>query len=221
MVDTGCTAHRHGTVSAYVGYGCRCGSARQAWRRYRKRRSVGIQPAAYRDATGTHRRVRALQALGHAQRTLAARLGGMTPAAIGKILERGRVHTKTAAAVAEVYEALCMTPGTCTRTANAAAKKGWLPPLAWDDIDSDDAPASTHDTADRDVDEVAVLRATHGRISPARITRAERADAVARLAAQGRPSRQIAEIVGVSWSTVQRDHDMLAMLATQKGFGHD
>ena len=35
----------------------------------------------------------------------------------------------------QMYRQLCMTPGTSVRARNEGTRKGWPPPLAWDDID--------------------------------------------------------------------------------------
>ena len=45
--------------------------------------------------------------------------------------------------------------GRITRTIRRAHRLGWAPPLAWDDIDNDDAPAAAPYDRD-DVDEIAI-----------------------------------------------------------------
>jgi hypothetical protein len=52
-----------------------------------------------------------------------------------------RVHRGTAGQVARVYDELAMTPGPSTRARDAAARRGWVPPLAWDDDEIDDPQA--------------------------------------------------------------------------------
>lgn len=107
---------------------------------------------------GTTRRVRALNALGWPLREIADR-SGLCEQEIGHLAndDRGEwVHASTAAAVSRVYDDLSMTvPVGATRpersahgrARNTAARKGWVPPLAWDDIDTDPAPPTAEPTS--------------------------------------------------------------------------
>jgi hypothetical protein len=82
------------------------------------------------------------------------------------------VTARTAQDVTELYERLSPTPpprstGQQRATADAArahaAKQGWRPPLAWDDIDTDPTPEPTSGTRPPDdVDEIAIERALAG-----------------------------------------------------------
>lgn len=88
---------------------------------------------------GTVRRIQALQALGwtHAQIADAADL---TVECIRSPICRGtNVYRSTAEGVAEAYDALAMKVAPDSRNARwcrtFARRKGWPPPLAWDDID--------------------------------------------------------------------------------------
>lgn len=92
-------------------------------------------------ATGTHRRLQALVAIGWSQAKLAARLG-MTPANLGAMMRRAQVTASTARAAAAVYGELWnqQPPQSSQREKIAAARarnharaRGWAPPLAWDD----------------------------------------------------------------------------------------
>lgn len=89
-------------------------------------------------AFSASRRLRALIALGHAQATLATDLG-VLPSYLSMLVNdvRGWVHLdpETWRKVAALYDRLAMTPGDSTRSRNRAARRGWVPPLAWDDID--------------------------------------------------------------------------------------
>lgn len=105
------------------------------------------------DNTGTTRRLRALYALGWTSTDLAPRLG-CSPARVGHLVAgiSPQVHRHTAARVASIYDDLCMTvpqdPEVLApkmirvhdRQRRQSAAKGWAPPLAWDDIDTDPAP---------------------------------------------------------------------------------
>ncbi len=101
---------------------------------------------------GTVRRMQALNALGYSLEAI-AREAGISATWVQR-LTAGQgspwVESATAAAVARVFEAWSMKVpvgrtrferGAITRVKRAAARKGFLPPLAWDDIDSDPAPA--------------------------------------------------------------------------------
>lgn len=101
-------------------------------------------------ALGTTRRMQALAALGWTTTDMAPRLGVGTVRA-GHLLSGvyDRVHRDTAARVAKLYDELSMTvPRDGSKAPRAgrvherqrrdSAKKGWAPPLAWDDIDDPD-----------------------------------------------------------------------------------
>jgi hypothetical protein len=184
-----CAAERHGGAAAYRHHGCRCPQARAAHargqREWRKRRYLEGGPLLV-DATGTRRRLQALAAIGWPPRALAERLG-IQP---DNILRRHRVRVGTARLVAAVYDQLSMTPGPDTRSAAAARRRGWAPPLAWDDDSIDDPAARPHADGegraadDPVIDKVAVNRALAD-ASLAGLTPAERVAAAARLASEG------------------------------------
>lgn len=146
--------HTHGENSTcYSRHRCRCDECRERntgyhyWRR--KMHQVGRDmPHGLVDATGTHRRMQALSWLGWSIPQIAG-FAGMTPGKGREILARPLVRRSTAEAVARVYEELSMTvPATGTkaeriRVAGAktrARNRGWVGPLAWNEIDSDIEP---------------------------------------------------------------------------------
>ena len=92
---------------------------------------------------GTTRRLRALVAIGYTQTDLCARLGITDANGTGLFTgsRRSRVRVATACQVAGLYDELSMTPGPSDYARNRAHRKGWMPPLAWDDdtIDSPEA----------------------------------------------------------------------------------
>lgn len=98
------------------------------------------------DATGTVRRLRALNALGWTCAALAAHDGTTTQAALQQVMkhERPTTYVTTATRVARLYDQLSMTPGPSPLAAARARAKGWAPPLAWDDQDLDDPTATPH-----------------------------------------------------------------------------
>lgn len=98
------------------------------------------------DATGTRRRIEALGALGWTGAQIGVEMG-VSGAQIGQLRAQRQVTRPLAARMVEVYERLATTrPPETTRTErhnasrqrNKAARLGWLPPLAWLDIDDPD-----------------------------------------------------------------------------------
>lgn len=88
------------------------------------------------DATGARRRLQALVTLGWTQTEIAARIG-WTTANLNRIT-LGHVDNITRGThqlIDELYEQLSMLPGPSQRARGVAQRRGWLPPLAWDDID--------------------------------------------------------------------------------------
>ena len=89
----------------------------------------------------TARRVQALVAIGWPMRQLASRLGiTQQNFHLHKLDDSHTVYAATARNVAALYEELSMTVPPAgqpaTRAKNHAQRKGWPPPLAWDDIDT-------------------------------------------------------------------------------------
>lgn len=153
----------HGTHATYCN-GCRCDACKEGHRRYAILRDLAPAPLSV-DSTGTSRRIQALSALGWSYSLLAERLGVTRPR-VGHLARRVHTHVTRAVhdQVAGLYDDLCMTlPPDRTkgeryaivRAKAAAAEKGWVPPLAWDDIDTDPAPIGvrTDNTTTVDLDE--------------------------------------------------------------------
>lgn len=97
------------------------------------------------DAAGTRRRAQSLACLGWSLGEQ-ARLIGWTTQNYCTLQTRPRVSVGTARAVRDLYDQLSMTPAPegkngVVRARNEAARKGYLPPLAWDEdlIDLPDA----------------------------------------------------------------------------------
>lgn len=139
------TDPRHATIAGHSA-GCRepcCGAAKL---RYDKRRRWDRAQGRPRtiDATGTARRVRALQAIGYSFRQIAG-LSGVPERALHHPHYRGAtVYIGTAAAVRVTYDRICMAPMNgpyAERNRRLAARNGWAPPLAWDDDTIDDPTA--------------------------------------------------------------------------------
>lgn len=97
---------------------------------------VKMVPGGQVAAHGTVRRLRALVALGWPAAMLSERLGhshGWVSRLC--VTDQAYVYSRTAVAVDGVYRQLCMTPGPSQQVRRAAERKGWVPPLAWNDID--------------------------------------------------------------------------------------
>lgn len=95
-----------------------------------------VQDGAFVPGTGTARRLQALCALGWPSGLLADRLG--LASAHGHVAEltRGehdRVQASTARRVESLYDQLSMTVGPSQRVRDESQRKGWAPPMAWDD----------------------------------------------------------------------------------------
>lgn len=186
---------RHGTNRGYNA-GCRDLCCRAAHAAYKKRNRTG-QTGHYVDGRGTHRRLQALAALGHSLASIAEECDRSESWAVW-VLRCGKVHTATARRVADVYERLAMVVPqrpTAARDRNLALAKGWVPPLAWDDIDHDETPAAPEPLDEDFVDEMAVQRAFDGDTTVT-LTNAERRAFVARWFAAGRSYGLLAQDYG-------------------------
>jgi hypothetical protein len=189
---------RHGTNAGYIAHALGdknyCQPCRDAHVRKRKETRLRNLRGQYAkvDATGTVRRVQALLALGHTHPEIAAAAGGPKNISKNVILNRyDNLHADVAAAISRAYEALSMTVPThwrareCARRAKAL---GYLPPLAWDDIDDpNERPRRGSDHARKDdIDPVVVARVLDGDDS-LRPTQAERREIVREWRRLGRP----------------------------------
>lgn len=160
-------------------------------------------------ATGTTRRLQALSAMGYGL-TEVHDLTGL-PMMTLSVLRSGGVdgtspgnHTTVAAA----FDQLAMRPGPSNRARIKATREGWVPPLAWDDIDDPTERPQGLDPGTDYVDHLAVDVAIRGD-RPVTLTRPERHLAIRALAAAGLNDRQIADRVGCRQETVMRDrHDL-------------
>lgn len=191
---------RHGTNAGHLAHifdrEAPCDPCREAhnlvrrnlWRKKYARRVDRL----YVDATGTVRRIRALQALGWRYRDIdeAAGRGGRNWA--HNLTTQARVHLDTAELVEAVYDRLSMTPGPSDRVRKHAQKMRWAPPLAWDDIDHDEAPRLGGPSVD--LDPVVVERLLAG--ERIRSTPAEKAEAMRRWTASGRSEKALCDIHG-------------------------
>lgn len=156
---------RHGTTRGHAA-GCRdqcCRDARNAdERRRRKHREVfGTQRRI--DGIGTRRRIQALWAIGWTSQHITEACGWGTPQAVTEVVAvRRAVFASTAETVARVYEQMSMTPGPSIKNRREASRKGWLPPLAWDNIDNPSVTPNLAAADGDDLDPVVVDRILSG-----------------------------------------------------------
>lgn len=88
---------------------------------------------------GSQRRIRALMTIGYTQAHIARECGLGTGRAVSSVLNaRTYLSARVAKGIADAFERLHMTKGPSELIAQRARLWGWLPPLAWDDIDDPD-----------------------------------------------------------------------------------
>ncbi len=182
--------------------------------------SIGIDDASRAphsrvDATGTRRRLQALITIGWSAELL-AHLLGRRPNSLHRSMTGTSVTARTANEVATLYQRLWnssppLTTDEQQSAADAArahaAEHGWLPPLAWDDIDLDPKPPALSATPRRlhDMDEIAVERAVAGdNISYDDLTAGEQQEVVRRLTDRGNSIRDIAALLRTTKRTISR-----------------
>lgn len=168
-----------------------------------------MAPGRYIDSTGSVRRIQALVAIGWSQARLAKRLG-MEAGNMSTFMAAENCTVKRALAVRDLYNRYWNQPqpGTdhrskiaANRARNYAAARGWVPPLAWDD-DTIDNPAAKPDLGFKPK-----LRDTI-------------ADDVEFLHNTGASREEIAERLGSSWDTIERQlhrigsKDIIALVKT-------
>lgn len=172
-------------------------------------------PRSHVDATGTRRRLQALIAVGWPHGELAARLRRGS-ASLRRSMLSDSVTAQTAQDVSALYEQMWnLRPPQSTDDQRAVAQaarafgadRGWLPPLAWDDIDTDLDPR--HDTEYAvtvdDLDEIAIERALAGDgVRLEHLTPAEQDEVVRRLTERGKSIRDIAQQLATTKRTVSR-----------------
>ncbi len=92
------------------------------------------------DATGTRRRIQALQAAGYPIKMIADEFG-VSEQAIGLLVRGERVAASSAARVAELFEDWHMTPGPSDRARARSRRLGYPMPLDWNEDEIDDPDA--------------------------------------------------------------------------------
>lgn len=144
---------------------------------------------------GAVRRIKALLWLGHGYQTQQLH-GGVNTRMV--IHQKGRWITRTTHdKIAAVYDELCATEGTSKHARTWARKQGYLPPAAWDNIDTDPDPVKDvplHE--ETEIDEAAVLRRMNGDKS-VRTSKVDKAEIVRRCLALKWSWNEIENFTGV------------------------
>lgn len=181
---------RHGDLTAYWQDGCRCPEVRALSGRRQKEYRLGRRRLI--DATGTRRRLQALAVAGWDQRTIAPMLG-CTQRALSELARGARVRATTETRIRRLYDQLAHQPGPNALATTRALRRGWLGPEWWD-------PDTIDDPAYDPVLEVEIAGAELEAQD-----RAHRLLEVHRLTEAGLSAREIAQRVGTTQRTVERD----------------
>lgn len=103
----------------------------------------GTPGLCYRPSRGARRRLQALIAMGWPAKLIAEETQ-MSTSRLSMFLHgtsaTDKVRIETWDLILDVYGRRAMKPGPSKLSRTLARKNGWAPPLAWDDIDKDDAP---------------------------------------------------------------------------------
>ncbi|MBC9927218.1 hypothetical protein [Leucobacter sp. cx-169] len=163
------------------------------------------------ESRGAKRRLQALVARGWSSPLLAARLG-MANANLHSLMVspperriRPALHFAVAALYSELWNqnppaASSAEQSARTRAINSAVKHGWVPPLAWDDIDIDPAPPEP-ETGPAEVDHVVFDLALAGQ--PVTVAVSERASLIYALSDAKRSRSEVAAVLGMTTAAVQ------------------
>lgn len=202
--------HRHGCVNRYY-RGCRCPDCKTARRRRNNTHRSIFFDNPHVPAVGTARRLQGLAVAGWSPVQIATRLQHASPTRVDRWRrpERDQVEARTARMIADLCDQIWDQPPAgryVLRVRRTALRMGWVPLLAWDDIDDpDDQPQGLR--AGRGapfVDAVVVARLVDGQ--PAQATRDEVDAAIMLLTELGLSAQDIQARFAVPISTrwVQR-----------------
>lgn len=199
---------RHGTTKGFHA-GCRELCCRRALARDEKaRRLERLRGGRAVPAIGAKRRLQALMRLGWSSHRIAVEAGLPHRNHVWRIVhgQKGRptvwIQKSTDKWVRDVYDRLSMTIPTgryVNRTRMYAERQGWLPPLAWTNIDDPNERPELEETAitnDPDVDEAAVWRRIHGD-KTVRLSKADAAEIIARCIDYGWTHDRIEKVTGI------------------------
>lgn len=201
---------RHGKVAGYVA-GCHETCCRTVIARYEQSRLLSAmngRPLTI-PGIGTSRRLQALAALGWSFVEIAARLD-CDKEWPRRWAKRGHptIHRSTAEKIDRVYRELCMTlppedttqqKSAASRVRTVARRNGWVPPLAWDNIDTDPEPVDAPHLGltEDSIDEAVVERMLASGERTRKLTAGEAELVVRRALARGMSTLTIREVYGI------------------------
>lgn len=177
-----------------------------------------LPPTALIPATPTIRRVQALVCNGWSISRLSEMLDRSNQA-LHQVIATPTVRVSTHLKIADLYEQLwnvypvAKTPAdrvSVTKAKRYAAAHRWLPPMAWDDIDTDITPP-VPERDDDYLDEVLIEIAMTG--ENVRLTTPERHEALARLNSRGKNDHEIAALLHIDPRSVLRIRQDLGIRA--------
>jgi len=183
-------------------------SAREVFTAYRYANESSVV-----DGTGSRRRLRALVAVGWPQRELAQRCDWVYEGLNYFINQEAKGLTAGAARRVEVvFRELQLQPcGPSLKARRLAQRRGWLPPLAWDEDSIDDPYASPHcldePADDGEVDEITVercLAAWRSNTEPPQVSPQDRVSVASALLAAGATRNYTSQVVGWSVPTMAK-----------------
>jgi hypothetical protein len=199
---------RHGTNAGYIA-GCRKECCRTPSSRYSKRLKYEHLQGRRRTVESWRavRRLDALACLGWSRGAVAAAMGVKHKCQIYAIGSHPRVYAETFEKLDAVYRDLSMrlpvaeTLGQrtgITKTRNNALRRGAVPPLGWDDIDTDPEPPTAEPEGpwEDQVDHAVVRRVLDSGTRPRQLTRAEATEIVHTLIARGHSTTHIEDHYG-------------------------
>ena len=174
-----------------------------------------LAPNTIIPARGARRRLQALASRGWTMQAIATHMG-RTRLSVSRLLWAENLSVANHRLIAAAYEQLWNTlpaPGVhVARTIRRADELGWLPPLAWDDIDNDPTPPAIDVDDETEVVDVIAIDLVVDRAEKVALTTEERRIVTERLIHMtdpntGRPytSDRIAELTGVTSKTIERD----------------
>jgi plasmid maintenance system antidote protein VapI len=178
-----------------------------------------LAPGAQFSARGAQRRLQALTAIGWPLMYLANALGVARPTLDG-VMHNRKITARRHREIAALFDELWATPfrpvdlagrRARSRALTLARSNRWLPPMAWDDIDTDTEPPAP-DGNYVGIDQTAIDLAVAG--VDVRLTVLERREAVRHLVGQHLSDGAIAERLHIADRTVLRIRDELDLAAT-------
>lgn len=222
--------HKHDeNGTCYIVHKCRCDDCRRGRAEYEfwRARMTAAGKVLLIDTTGTARRLHALSAVGWSQRMIGERYG-VAPSTVGWWSKMTNTTPRVANLVRRIYDDLAMMQPpqetkyqkqAVSKAKRAARLNGWPPPLAWDDDTIDDPtaePADDWKPKARPVDSFferldqsivdAALRGEQPRMSPP-----ERREVVTRLHRARWTAKRMADLLGCSVKTIERDRGFLKL----------